>query len=78
MAAKRICAGLMVVALTGLSGCCSWCDKWCHNQPAPAQCVPCCQPVNPCCPQGTAPVPVTGQGWRQPGPAYAPPNGCCQ
>lgn len=50
--------------LVSSSGCCRWCDRWCHNNPAPVayapqqQCVPCYpqQPAPVCCPASPAPA----------------------
>jgi len=80
MAAKRIWAAVVVLALAAMnSGCCKWAENWCPHSPPPCQpqCQPYCQPAPQCCPTGPAPVPVAPQGWRQySSPTYPPPCGC--
>jgi hypothetical protein len=67
-----------LVVMVGMSGCSSFCDKYCSHPasyaaPAPACCQPVvCQPV--CCqPVATAPPPTTAQPaptWQNPRTGY--------
>jgi hypothetical protein len=62
--------------LISLSGCCSFCDKYCSHPVAYAQPAPvCCQPV--CCQPATyAPPPAVpaqpGATWQNPAPNLPP------
>jgi hypothetical protein len=66
-----------IVALSGLSGCCSFWERHCaptsYAQPAYAQPAPaCCQPCAPAC--APAGYPQAG-GWTSPAARVAP--NCC-
>jgi hypothetical protein len=74
MLKKMIGGCAAVMALSGLSGCCSFWEKHCA-QPAYSQPV-CCQPCAPACPSGCAPAGYTPQAnWTAPA-QHVP--GCCQ
>jgi hypothetical protein len=93
MAYRKIAGCLGVAALSMLTGCCAWCDRYCsHPAYAPpayappaqygAPCAP-CAPQPTCCPAGYQPA-TAQPNWSSPQPAYYPQqtyypqSGCCQ